>query len=222
MLRQRIEQLKHEYTDQYVVVDGNRPELARFRGMTGRVKTINSSGRALVQFDAAGNAGWYDIALDFVKVVDKPDPKPAAPAGQAATAANPPATKPIPAAEPAAEPRPSPLELARQEKEEQKEKTEAATDPAAEKEEKAGPSSPEPAPGKKPPGKAEPAADVVQKEKLSALELARMEKEPQPAARAGPEEAASPAEPAAAGTTDGGGPSQQPAGQTGPGRSNRN
>jgi len=122
MLRQRIEQLKHEYTDQYVVVDADRPELARFKGITGQVKTINMSGRALVQFDAHNNAGWYDIALDYLKVVDKPEPEPKpaasgkATSGKAAAAKEPSPEKPPAKPEPAKEPKPSPLELARMEK----------------------------------------------------------------------------------------------------------
>lgn len=76
MFSDSIDKLKHEYTDKYVVVDGERPELARFRGVTGRVKTVNMSGRALVEFmDYHLNIGWYDIDPAFLKVVDKPVPK---------------------------------------------------------------------------------------------------------------------------------------------------
>jgi hypothetical protein len=57
-----------------VVVEGNRPELRRFDGYTGQVKTVNMSGRALVQFDAWANIGWYDIELGYLQVVPKPDP----------------------------------------------------------------------------------------------------------------------------------------------------
>lgn len=70
-----IEKLKSEFTDKYVVVDAGRPELARFAGLTGRVKTVNMSGKALVEFDGRNNIGWYDIGLDFLKVVPKPEPK---------------------------------------------------------------------------------------------------------------------------------------------------
>jgi hypothetical protein len=42
----RSKSWKREYTDKYVVVDAARPELRRFFGMTGTVKTINMSGRA--------------------------------------------------------------------------------------------------------------------------------------------------------------------------------
>jgi hypothetical protein len=84
---QRAEKLKHEYTDQYVVVDVDRPELARFKGKVGRVKTVNMSGRALVQFDPEVDISWYDIELDFLKVVDKPPPKAEKPKGPKAAAA---------------------------------------------------------------------------------------------------------------------------------------
>ncbi|MBM4094835.1 MAG: hypothetical protein FJ276_36310, partial [Planctomycetes bacterium] len=72
MVFRAIEKLQREYTDKYVVVDDQRPELRRFSGMTGIVKTVNMSGRALVQFDGNNNIGWYDIDLDFLKVVDAP------------------------------------------------------------------------------------------------------------------------------------------------------
>ncbi|MBX3411391.1 MAG: hypothetical protein KF708_01645 [Pirellulales bacterium] len=100
MVFEQIEQLKQQYTDKYVVVDATRPELARFRDRTGQVKTVNMSGRALVQFDGGdNNIGWFDIGLDFLKVVDKPLPKvaeekparetkPAAPAKSAGSAAH--------------------------------------------------------------------------------------------------------------------------------------
>lgn len=73
-VQEKIEKLKHEWTDKYVVVDGSRPELRRFDGYTGQVKTVNMSGRALVQFDAWSNIGWYDIELGYLQVVPKPDP----------------------------------------------------------------------------------------------------------------------------------------------------
>jgi hypothetical protein len=75
MVFEDIQKLQAEYTDKYVVVDDERPELRRFKGMTGIVKTVNMSGRALVQFDGHNNIGWYDIDIDFLKVVDKPPPK---------------------------------------------------------------------------------------------------------------------------------------------------
>jgi hypothetical protein len=93
-----VEKLKRQYTDKYVVVDDSRPELKRFKNQTGQVKTINMSGRALVQFDAYNNIGWYDIALDYLKVIDKPLPKPELVAdGKSAPTKKPPAAKTSPA-----------------------------------------------------------------------------------------------------------------------------
>lgn len=101
-----IEQLKQQLTDKYVVIDKNAPELRRFAGLTGLVKTVNMSGRALVQFDGPVDIAWYDIDPSFLTVVDKPLPKKAE-------------TKHEPAAKPAAAAKPpaggkSPLELARE------------------------------------------------------------------------------------------------------------
>jgi hypothetical protein len=76
MFAENVEQMKRDYTDKYVVVDATQPELARFRDVVGRVKTVNMSGRALVEFeDYHVNIGWYDIDPEFLKVVDKPPPK---------------------------------------------------------------------------------------------------------------------------------------------------
>lgn len=110
MVMQSIEQLKSEYTDKYVKVDPQRPELARFRDVVGQVKTVNMSGRALVEFlDYHLNIGWHDIELGALTVVEKPAPKapaekkaeakkaPAKPAGNAAAEAAAPA-KPAAAA----------------------------------------------------------------------------------------------------------------------------
>lgn len=76
MVFEHVEKLKKEYTDKYVVVDASRPDLTRFEGITGTVKTVNMSGRALVQFDAYDNIGWYDIDVDYLKIIDQPLPKP--------------------------------------------------------------------------------------------------------------------------------------------------
>jgi len=77
MFTDSIEKLKHEFTDKYVIVDGSRPELKRFGTTVGQIKTVNMNGRALVQFlDYFNNSAWYDIDLDFLKVVDKPAEKP--------------------------------------------------------------------------------------------------------------------------------------------------
>ncbi len=96
MFTDQIEKMKREYTDKYVVVDGTRPELARFRDVVGRVRTVNMNGRALVEFDEYHlNIGWYDIAPEFLKVVDKPPPRaPKTEAKKAAPKAAPAAKKP--------------------------------------------------------------------------------------------------------------------------------
>jgi hypothetical protein len=124
---ERIEALKREFTDKYVVVDASRPELARFDGQVGVIKTVNMNGRALVEFqDYIANIGWYDIDLDFLKVVPKPEAATPAkvekPAAKKAEPAEKAAAKPASAApaapaakKPAApgEKKLSPLELAR-------------------------------------------------------------------------------------------------------------
>lgn len=101
-----VEQLKQELTDKFVVVDKNAPELRRFVGLTGLVKTVNMSGRALVQFDGPVDIAWYDIDPSFLTVVDKPLPKKVEAKAE-------PAVKPA-AAKPAAAGGKSPLELARE------------------------------------------------------------------------------------------------------------
>ena len=62
MHQQEIEKLQQQYTDQYVMVDATQGALARFAGLAGQIKTVNMSGRALVQFDWA-DVGWHDIPL---------------------------------------------------------------------------------------------------------------------------------------------------------------
>ncbi len=106
------EQLKNEWTDKYVVVDEGAPELKRFSGLTGTVKTINMNGRALVEFDGAVDIGWYDIDPSFLKVVPEPLKK-KAPEKKAAAAPAAPAEAKAPP-KPAGEKKLSPLELARQ------------------------------------------------------------------------------------------------------------
>jgi hypothetical protein len=69
------ERLKRELTDKFVVVAKNVPELRRFAGLTGIVKTVNMNGRALVQFDGPEDISWYDIEPSYLIVVDQPLPK---------------------------------------------------------------------------------------------------------------------------------------------------
>jgi len=109
MVFEQIEKVKREYTDKYVVVDGQRAELARFKDLVGQVKTVNMSGRALVEFlEYHLNIGWFDIDLDYLKVVDKPSPKPIE--EKKPVAKKPAAKKPAAASEKKL----SPLEMARQ------------------------------------------------------------------------------------------------------------
>jgi hypothetical protein len=68
----QAEQLKREYTDKWVVVDPGVPELKRFVGLTGKVKTVNMNCRALVEFNGPANIGWFDIDLGSLTVVDAP------------------------------------------------------------------------------------------------------------------------------------------------------
>jgi hypothetical protein len=68
----QAEQLKTELTDKWVVVDKNIPELRRFAGMTGKVKTVNMNCQALVEFHGQEDIGWYDIGTSFLTVVDEP------------------------------------------------------------------------------------------------------------------------------------------------------
>jgi hypothetical protein len=70
----QVEQLKAEWTDQYVRVNPDRPELARFAGRVGRVVTVNFTGKALVDFC---DGGWYDItaSAEFLTRVDPAEGK---------------------------------------------------------------------------------------------------------------------------------------------------
>ena len=66
--------LKQEWTDQYVTVKPERPELARFAGIVGRVVTVNYSGKALIDFQ---DGGWYDISAseEFLTKLDPAEAK---------------------------------------------------------------------------------------------------------------------------------------------------
>jgi hypothetical protein len=53
-----VEALRREWTDQFVTVNPNRPELRRFANIVGRVITVNWNGKAVIDFQ---DGGWYDI-----------------------------------------------------------------------------------------------------------------------------------------------------------------
>ena len=114
MLFSAIERLREGYEGKYVSVDSDRRELARFKGLIGRVATVNCNGRALVMFDAGDDRSRYDIEIDYLKVVDKPGAKPAD-KPPTNSAAPPKDQEKSPPEEPPKEL--SPLELARLEKE---------------------------------------------------------------------------------------------------------
>ncbi len=67
--------LKREWTDQYVEVNPEQPELKRFAGVVGRVVTVNWNNRAVVDFQ---DGGWYDItaAPQFLIKLDPAEAKP--------------------------------------------------------------------------------------------------------------------------------------------------
>jgi len=68
-IERQVEALKQEWTDQYVEVNAERPELKRFAGIVGRVVTINYNRKAVVDFC---DGGWYDItpSTEYLKKLD--------------------------------------------------------------------------------------------------------------------------------------------------------
>jgi uncharacterized protein with von Willebrand factor type A (vWA) domain len=66
---QMMEALKQEWTDQYVEVNPEQPELRRFAGRVGRVVTVNWSGKAVIDFQ---DGAWYDItaSADYLHKLD--------------------------------------------------------------------------------------------------------------------------------------------------------
>lgn len=68
------EALKREWTDQFVLVNPERPELKRFQGIVGRVVTVNWNNKAVVDFQ---DGGWYDItaSTDCLQKLDPTEAK---------------------------------------------------------------------------------------------------------------------------------------------------
>jgi hypothetical protein len=68
------EALKRQWTDKYVQVVDTRPELSRFRGLVGRVVTVNRNNKALIDF---ADGGWYDVtaSTDYLTIVADPEAK---------------------------------------------------------------------------------------------------------------------------------------------------
>jgi len=68
------ESLKREWTDQYVQVNPEQPELRRFDGIVGRVVTVNCNNKALVDFQ---DGGWYDVSASeqYLRKLDPAEAK---------------------------------------------------------------------------------------------------------------------------------------------------
>jgi hypothetical protein len=66
---QQYEDLKREWTDKFVEVNADRPELKRFAGIVGRVVTVNHNRKAVVDFQ---DGGWYDItaSTEYLRILD--------------------------------------------------------------------------------------------------------------------------------------------------------
>jgi len=71
---QFVDDLQREWTDQYVTVKPERPELQRFAGIVGRVVTVNFNGKAVIDFQ---DGGWYDISAssEFLTKLDSAEGK---------------------------------------------------------------------------------------------------------------------------------------------------
>ncbi len=66
---ERVDALRREWLDQYVLANPECAELRRFQGIVGRVVTVNYNGKAVIDFQ---DGGWYDIAAstEFLTRVD--------------------------------------------------------------------------------------------------------------------------------------------------------
>ena len=76
-----VERLKAEWTGRVVRVREGLPHLKRFAGRDGLVKTVNMTGRLLVQFgDGKGvDSAWYDLEIEEVEPIgDEPPDAPTA------------------------------------------------------------------------------------------------------------------------------------------------
>jgi hypothetical protein len=70
----RIDELRRQWVDQYVVANTEHPELKRFGETVGRVVTVNYNGKALVDFQ---DGAWYDVTADseFLRKLDPEEGK---------------------------------------------------------------------------------------------------------------------------------------------------
>jgi hypothetical protein len=71
---ERYEKIKKEWTDQFVEVNPEVPELKRFAGVVGRVVTVNGALKALVDFQ---DGAWYDITAseDYLRKLNPEEAK---------------------------------------------------------------------------------------------------------------------------------------------------
>ena len=69
-----VDDLKRQWTDQFVTVKPERPELKRFANIVGRVVTVNYNGKAVIDFQ---DGGWYDITAseDYLTKLDPAEAK---------------------------------------------------------------------------------------------------------------------------------------------------
>jgi hypothetical protein len=70
----KMDELKRIWTDRYVLARADKPELKRFEGKTGRVVTVNYSGKAIIDF---ADGAWYDIPAseEYLTVIPPGDPQ---------------------------------------------------------------------------------------------------------------------------------------------------
>jgi hypothetical protein len=70
----RHEEIKREWTDQFVQINPAHSELKRFEGIVGRVVTVNWANKALVDFQ---DGGWYDITAssEYLTKIDAAEVK---------------------------------------------------------------------------------------------------------------------------------------------------
>jgi hypothetical protein len=70
----RLDELRRQWVDQYVIVNPDRPELKRFGDTVGRIVSVNYNGKALVDFQ---DGAWYDITAssDFLRRLDPEEGK---------------------------------------------------------------------------------------------------------------------------------------------------
>jgi len=70
----KMDELRAEWIDRFVVVREDRPELTRFASRVGRVVTVNYSGKAIVDF---ADGAWYDIpaSAEHLTILTDDDPR---------------------------------------------------------------------------------------------------------------------------------------------------